>query len=94
MKKIILTALLSVLISGTAMAFSMPKVNVDSKKAQMVACLSEQAQSLLLQGQLNKDNVEEMAGIIALTCATKLATGDVDAITLQLATTALTQVLK
>ena len=84
----------TMLLTATAMAFDLPSApSLDTKEAQMKACMLQEAQQALTKGTLTKDNVDSQAAQIAASCASKNAVSSNPA-TVQLATTVIKGLLK
>ena len=81
-------------LTAAAMAFDLPSApSIDTKEAQMKACMLQEAQQALAKGALTKDNVDTQAAQIAASCASKNAVSNNSA-TIQLATTVIKGLLK
>lgn len=94
MKIFTMSLLSAVLLLTSAMAFDLPSApSLDTKEAQMKACMLQEAQQALSKGTLTKDNIETQAAKIAASCAAKAAVKN-DAAKIQLATTVIKGLLK
>ena len=91
MRTLTLTALFTLILSASAMAFSLPKV--DDGKVKLNTCLMQEAKQALAKGTLTSENINAQAEAIAKTCATKLAMQK-DSETVKLAVTVINGLLK
>lgn len=91
MRTLTLTALFTLILSASAMAFSLPKV--DGGQVNLNACLLQEAKQSLAKGTLTPENINEQAEAIAKVCAAKLALQN-DSETVKLAVTVINNLLK